>query len=167
MWERCARHCNVVRWKPLVITKLVDPTNLITVMETNHWHVTAKDTNRVAHSYKMRMWGAPRHTYSWGQQGFEPELGTTDEWPIFATFQETTLQQAMLHNTLQNQGLAVILEEIGEDDPHDLELDDINVEPVYAEDDSTAVITTDDNNEPDIDNDDSILFFGSPSEFFL
>ena len=26
----------------------------------------------------MRMWGIPAHTYTWGMQGVEPELGTSN-----------------------------------------------------------------------------------------
>ena len=71
------------------LTKLMDPGNLVKIMGTNQWEIYAKDENRVAHSFKMRMWGKPTHTYTWGMQGMEPEVGSSIlNDPIFLVDEE-------------------------------------------------------------------------------
>ena len=76
-------------------------------MATNKWTMFAKDIIRVAHSYRMTVWGPTAHTYTWGMQGPEPELGSsTLSEPIFCVDDKT------------NEFIALkpIVEELDEDD---------------------------------------------------
>ena len=124
------------------LTKSMDPKTLVDIMATNKWSLYAKDTDRVAHSYRMTISGPTAHTYNWGSQGVEPELGTSGiTEPVFATStssgsdglihelrgEETSmlsdLLSAQAHNDQMNRELAVLLEETELFDVHADELE--------------------------------------------